>query len=336
MRSGVNQATGAATQAGDTSSELGAEAQGIGSTLTPFLTSELTHPQGFGQNDTSAMLAAAEGGAGGATSALVGKANQETAQTHNAGGMAAVLDSAARSRAKAAAGTSESIAGENAQVKQQQQQSAAKGLQGMYGTDTSGMLDASGQIAGDVKAAADANQTGWLQNTNQTMLDLSEEYKNAGEGTSAFAMCPVAGSMYLMSDGSEKPVEQLKVGELIAGIDEEPQEIDAIESGLAPAVEVMTDDGYIARNSATHAYALPRGGFVVAVKALGRTILTAKGPAKVVSVEDAGEQMVFNVMTGGSHTYRADGVWSLGVGDAERRVSMPEWRKIGMKLKAAA
>jgi hypothetical protein len=180
MRSAVGQAQGAATTAANTGTQLGAEAQGIGSTLTPFLTSELEHPQGYSQQDQSAMLSAAEGGAGGADAGVVGKADQEAAQTHNAGGFAAVLDDAARQRTKAAAGTSEEIAADNAGVKTQQQQDAARGLQGMYGTDTSGMLDATGQEANDVNAEVNANKTGWLQNAEGVVSTLAQGAMGAG------------------------------------------------------------------------------------------------------------------------------------------------------------
>jgi hypothetical protein len=46
-------------------------------------------------------------------------------------------------------------------------------------------------------------------------------------------------------------------------------------------------------------------------------------------VEDDGVDTVFNVITNGSHTYRADGIWALGVGEAERYVSMDTWNRIG-------
>lgn len=163
MRSAVGQAQSAATTAANTGDELGAEAQGIGSTLTPFLTQELEHPQGYSQQDESAMLASGLSGAGGATSAIAGKATQDAATSRNAGGMQAVLDDAARSRAKGAAGASEDIAAKGADLKTQQQQDAARGLQGMYGTDTSGMLDATGQIAKDADVEAQAGTTGWMQ-----------------------------------------------------------------------------------------------------------------------------------------------------------------------------
>ena len=180
MRSAVNQASNAATTAANTATGLGAEANGVGSTLTPFLTNELEHPQGFGQQDTSAMLSAAEGGAGGANAGLVGEANQQAATSRNAGGFQAALDDAARQRSKAAAGASEGIAGQNAQLKQQQTQDASQGLQKMYGTDTSGMLDAMGQQNQDINSEVNAGNSGWLQNSLNVIKTLAN-------GASGFA-----------------------------------------------------------------------------------------------------------------------------------------------------
>lgn len=165
MRSAVNSAKDAASTAANTASGLGANANGISSTVTPFLTNELEHPQGFSQADMSAQTAAAMGGAGGANAGIVGEANQQAATSRNAGGFQAALDDAARSRDKAAAGASEGIAANNAQLKQTQQQDAASGLQKMYGTDTSGMLDAMGQQNQDINAQVNAGNSGWLQQT---------------------------------------------------------------------------------------------------------------------------------------------------------------------------
>lgn len=180
MRSAVGQGKQATTDAGNTSANLGAQAAGIGSNLTPFLTSELEHPQGYSQGDTSAMLAAGMGGAGGATSALVGQGMQRAAVSRNAGGFQAALDDASRERAKAAAGSAEGIAAQNATVKLGQQQDAAKGLQGMYGTDTSGMLDSAGQQAGDINAQVNAGQSGWLQNSMNVIKMLNPGYSRGG------------------------------------------------------------------------------------------------------------------------------------------------------------
>ncbi len=168
---------------------------------------------------------------------------------------------------------------------------------------------------------------------NQAMVP----YELAGAGIEAAgnivgAICPAKGSLYLLPDGTEVPVETLQVGEEIGGIDGEAQTIEEIQTATVPVLKVRTANGYVARNSRVHAYALPKGGFVVAIHAYGKTILTADGPSKVVSVKEDGEDTVFNIITNGSHTYRADGVWALGVGEAERHVSMETWNKIGRKI----
>jgi hypothetical protein len=164
MRSGVGQASNAEGTAASTGATLGGEAQGIGSVITPFLTQEMQNPQGIGQTGLSAETASALGGAGGSASGLTGVANQRAAVSRNAGGFQAALDDASRNRDKAAAGASEGITANNENLKMQQQQDAARGLQGMYGTDTSGMLQSQGQEANDINAEANANKTGWLQN----------------------------------------------------------------------------------------------------------------------------------------------------------------------------
>lgn len=146
------------------------------------------------------------------------------------------------------------------------------------------------------------------------------------------AFCPAEGSLYYMADGTEKPVESLKVGELLGGIDGEPELIEEIQTARSPILRVETDDGFVSRSSRVHAFAQPIGGFVVAMHSMGKTILTAKGRGKVVSVTWDGEATVYNLITDGSHTYRADGIWALGVGEAERHVSMDDWNEIGDKI----
>jgi hypothetical protein len=177
MRSAVNQASDAYNQANNTSATLGGEAQGIGANLTPFLTQEMLHPQGIGQTGLSAETGAALAGAGGAMSAFNGEAAQRAGASRNAGGFQAALDDASRQRMKAAAGSSEGIQAQNENLKQTQQQEGAKGLQGMYGTDTSGMLDSQGQEANDINAEVGANKTGWLQNA----LAIADTVTGAGK-----------------------------------------------------------------------------------------------------------------------------------------------------------
>lgn len=167
----AGQATSTYNQAFNTASMLGAEGQGIGANLTPFLTQEMLHPQGYGQQGLSAQTAAATGGAGGALSAFQGEAAQRAGANRNAGGFQAGLDAASRNAAKAGAGASENIAANNANLQQQQSQEGAAGLGGMYKTDTSGMLDAMGQEAPDIKTelAADAAPAPWMSQLSNGM-----------------------------------------------------------------------------------------------------------------------------------------------------------------------
>ena len=173
MRSAVNQASDAYNQANNTSATLGGEAQGIGANLTPFLTQEMLHPQGIGQTGLSAETGAALAGAGGAMSAFNGEAAQRAGASRNAGGFQAALDDASRQRMKAAAGSSEGIQAQNENLKQTQQQEGAKGLQGMYGTDTSGMLESQGQETNDINAGVNASKSGWLQNAGALLGDAA-------------------------------------------------------------------------------------------------------------------------------------------------------------------
>lgn len=180
MRNAVNQASNAYNTAADTAAGLGAEASGIGSSVTPFLTEEMLHPEGLGQNGIAAETGAALGGAGGADAGLVGQANQRAAVSRNAGGFQAALDDAARQRMKAAAGASEGIEAQNENLKQQQRQEGAGGLEKMYGVDTSGMLNAMGQESKDVDAEVNANNSGWLQNTMNVLGTVGKLASGAG------------------------------------------------------------------------------------------------------------------------------------------------------------
>lgn len=179
-RAAQSQASQAEKTAGSTASQYGSAASGINSTLTPFLTRELTNPQGFTQGDLTQMLNYAEAGAGGANSGITGQANLEAARTRNASGFSSALDDAARQRSKALASTSEGIGAENAQLKQQQQQSAAKQLQGLYGTDTSAMLDSMGLQNQDINTEIKAGQSGWFQNLNQMLQTIEGGASAAG------------------------------------------------------------------------------------------------------------------------------------------------------------
>jgi len=154
----------------------------------------------------------------------------------------------------------------------------------------------------------------------------------AGASIGSFYACPAEGSLYLMADGTELPVETLEVGDRVRGIDFESQTIEAIERGMAKTIIVVTEGGHELRCSRVHAFALPMGGFVVGVRAMGKRLVVKEESGLVVAILDGGEAMVYNVITDGSHTYRANGIWSLGVGEAERQVNMDEWNRIAERV----
>jgi hypothetical protein len=179
-RAAQSQASNLQQTAGTDAAQSNASAAGVNANLNPFLTSELTHPQGYSQGAMTSMLSAAEGGAGGATSGLAGQANLQAARTRNSGGFSSALDAAARSRQQASAGASENIAGQNAQLQNSQQQSAAQGLQGLYGTDSGNALKALGLQDQAIGTEAQAGSQGWLQNATGLLNSVSGAAKGAG------------------------------------------------------------------------------------------------------------------------------------------------------------
>ena len=178
MRDAIAQASRAAQTAQDTAARLGSEREADRAAITPFATAEMLHPQGIGQAGIGAETGATLAGAGGANSGLVGMANQRAAASRNAGGFQAALDSAARERMKAAGGASEGIQASNEQQKLVQQQAGAGLIAGDMGTNTSGMLQSEGQIAGDVQAEAAANKpTGWIQDATSIANTATNAFK---------------------------------------------------------------------------------------------------------------------------------------------------------------
>jgi hypothetical protein len=169
-------ANNAASTASNAAAGYGAGASTIGSALIPQLTRQLNNPQGYSQQDMGAMLSSGLAGAGGATAGLTGAAGKTGMAERNPMGFSAALDSAARSRDKAAAGTSEGITAQNAGVKMQQQSQAGDLLSKLYGTDVIGQSEQSGQVAKDAQIA---NSMSPLNTVMGTLGQLSSMASNA-------------------------------------------------------------------------------------------------------------------------------------------------------------
>lgn len=174
-----SQAQKDATTAGSTAAGYGANAATESANLTPFYTQEMRATHGFNPNQINEMLTAAEAGGGGATGALEGQAQQESARTRNASGFTKSLDEAARDKAKAAAGASEGIAAQDVMGAKQLNQQGAAGMEGLYGTNVGAQLKAMGQQNEDIGTAVQAGQSGWLQNMQGTLNSLANGAKGA-------------------------------------------------------------------------------------------------------------------------------------------------------------
>lgn len=170
---GIRAATGAAAGAASTAAQTGAQYGQAGTDISGFILPELrgdvTNPQGFGAAATNAMLGQGLGAAGGAASGIVGEEGLRSARSRNVGGSAGVLDEAAREKMRTSAGVGLDVATKNAMLQQQQRQSALKQLESMYGTDVAAGLKAQSLVPEDINAWANANNTGWVQNVDQTI-----------------------------------------------------------------------------------------------------------------------------------------------------------------------
>lgn len=173
---GIKKATGAAQSAAGTAAQTaggyGTAAQDVGGFIVPQLKADVQNPQGLGQSTVNAMLGEELGGAGGVASGIVGEEGLRAARSRNVGGSAGVLDEAAREKMRTSAAAGLDVATKNAMVQQQQRQQALSQLQGLYGTDVGAQLKAQELVPQDINAWANANQTGWVQNVDQTIAAI--------------------------------------------------------------------------------------------------------------------------------------------------------------------
>lgn len=179
-RSASKAAGQAATTAASTAGDFGKERGQIGSSLIPGLESQAANPTGFSPTDVNNMTVAAEQGAGGTNSAITGEAALHAGRTRNEAGFAGALDEAAREKGRTLSSEALGVQNENAQLKQQKQHQAQQELQGLYGTDTSGMLSSMGLETGDINAQVNAGKSGWLQNITGVIEALGKGAQGAG------------------------------------------------------------------------------------------------------------------------------------------------------------
>jgi hypothetical protein len=118
------------------------------------------------------MNTASQQSVGGSTAGAVGEGNLEAARTNNSGGFAPALDEAVRSGQRTLSQNALDIQGENAKLKQSQQQAGLSGLEGLYGNNTNQMIQALGLGNNATSVGTQAGQSGWFQNMTGLMSAL--------------------------------------------------------------------------------------------------------------------------------------------------------------------
>lgn len=204
----------------------------------------------------------------------------------------------------------------------------------------SGAANTNAAISADSAAANNyANLYGTASTPKPSLLPtLVGGGLQAGGQIGAAVACTCKGSMILQMDGTEKPIEDCKKGDLWQGIDGEPCELleepTAIEAEcvrlstgenciwISVNPTILSGDGtrYSAKVSKTHTPVLACGGYEYAEYCADKLVAVGKSlsapnqvmtAAKVESVENIGINTVYSVKIGGSHSYRVDGFWSL-------------------------
>lgn len=172
----------------------------------------------------------------------------------------------------------------------------------IYGTAGAYHPSQAGQIIGSALGAAGQVGAGMMTG-------------GASTAAGAAAKCPRHGSLILMIDGEELPVEKLKEGDIVKGADGSPCVVESATPYAEMVLRIVTDDDCAVDVSSSHAMITPEGDFVIAFESIGRTVVTKHGSGKIIGVTFIGRAMVYDILTDGLHTYRANGIWAWGVRD---------------------
>jgi hypothetical protein len=153
------------------------QAQTLMGTLAPAYTQMATSPTGYSATDLAGMNTASQQSIGGSVAGAVGEGKLADLRTRNAGGSGEALDEAVRSGQRQLSENALGIQGKNADLKEQQRQEGLAGLRGLYGQDVSASLGALGLVPGTINAGTNAENSGWLQNTEGVLNSLTGGYK---------------------------------------------------------------------------------------------------------------------------------------------------------------
>lgn len=181
---------------------------------------------------------------------------------------------------------------------------------GQQGSATSGSTTGSGN-AGSSSSAIYG--TAGQYHPNQMLQTVGQIGAAAAGG--ATSHCPRKGSRILMLDGEEKAIEKLEPGDVIAGGDGKACVVESSNAYSENMLRIVTSDDCVLDVSPSHALMTPDGGFVIAFESVGAKVVTEHGVAKILGLTFLARGEVYDILTDGSHSYRANGIWGWGVRD---------------------
>lgn len=166
-RSLGNQANTAESAAVGTAGSLGSTAAGVGANIIPGLEKQANAPPGMSPADLANDQAKSQEAAGGEAGALKGTLATRAARMGNAASLNADTAAVSQGASRAQGQATQDILSQNADLKNKQQEQAQQGLEGIYGTDTKGMVSAMGLQPEDINAGVNSQKVGWLQDAGQ-------------------------------------------------------------------------------------------------------------------------------------------------------------------------
>ena len=145
-----------------------------------------------------------------------------------------------------------------------------------------------------------------------SMANRADDYALKAANEARKPGCFVAGTPVWMSDGLTKPIEQIKIGDLVLSKNEKTGEIAQKRvTNVSVRADIWTrkltfDNGAVLETTDEHPLYVEGSGFVKAKEVgIGSSIVTRAGPsAKVVSVQaDVRQATVYNFTVDEFHTY---------------------------------